>query len=286
MRPAPGVAYMSVNPAPEYVLGHSDRELLRLEQQAAFFSDATSDVLTRCGLARGQKVLDLGCGVGDVSSIAAELVGETGRVVGIDISPDAIALASARLKALGKAQASFKVSSIEAYDGYAGFDAVIGRFILVHNAEPRDLIRPLLAKLRPGAIVSFIEMDMSSAAAVPPLPLLGRCVGWIVEAYRRAGRNGDTGSSLYAIFRDCGLEPKLAGYTRIAGSGELAGIGFVVESLRSLTPLIVKLGVATAEEIGIETLGQRLLAEAGDGGHCVFYPRLVGAWATVGSPKG
>lgn len=277
---------MSVNPAKEYVLGHSDRELARLEQQAAFFSDATSDVLTRCGLAPGQKVLDLGCGVGDVSSIAADLVGETGRVVGIDISSDAVALASARLKALGKPQASFEVSSIEAYDGYAGFDAVIGRFILVHSAEPRDLLRQLLPKIRTGASLSFIEMDMSSASAVPPLPLLGRCVGWIVEAYRRSGRNSDTGSSLYAIFRDCGLEPKLSGYTRIAGSGELAGIGFMVESLRSLTPLIVKLGVATTEEIGIDTLGQRLLAEAGDGGHCVFYPRLVGAWATVGSPKG
>lgn len=285
MRPVPGVAYMSVNPAQEYVLGHSDRELLRLEQQAAFFSDATSDVLTRCGLTPGQKVLDLGCGVGDVSSIAADLVGEAGRVVGIDISPDAIALASARLKALGKPQASFEVSPIESYGGYADFDAVIGRFILVHSAEPRDLIRQLLPKLRRGAVVSFIEMDMSSAAAVPPLPLLGRCIGWVVEAYRRAGRNGDTGSSLYAIFRDCGLEPKLSGYTRIAGSGELAGIGFMVESLRSLTPLIVKLGVATPEEIGIDTLGKRLLAEAGDGGHCIFYPRLVGAWATVGSTK-
>jgi hypothetical protein len=59
----------------------------------------------------------------------------------------------------------------------------------------------------------------------------------------------------------------------------------MVESLRSLTPLIVKLGVATPEEIGIDTLGKRLLAEAGDGGHCIFYPRLVGAWATVGSTK-
>lgn len=277
---------MPVNPAREgYVLGHSDRELARLEQQAAFFADATSDVLTKSGLSPGKKVLDLGCGVGDVSSIAADLVGGTGRVVGIDISPDAVALAAARMEALGKPHASFEVSSIEAYDGYGDFDAVIGRFILVHSAEPRDLIRHILPKLRPGATLAFIEMDMSSAAAVPPLPLLGRCVEWIVEAYRRAGRNGDTGSSLYTIFRECGLEPKLAGYTRIAGSGELAGIGFVVESLRSLMPLIVKLGVATSEEIGIDTLGQRLLAEAGGGGHCIFYPRVVGAWATAGSPK-
>ncbi len=44
-----------------------------------------------------------------------------------------------------------------------------------------------------------------------------------------------------------------------------------------------KLGIATPEEIGIDTLYERLTAEAGAGEHCIFYPRLVGAWATTGA---
>src|SRR5688572_24966472 len=69
---------------PAYVLGHSDQELARLERQAEIFSVESRDWLRRAGLKTGMRVLDVGCGVGDVSIIAAEMVGSTGSVTGID----------------------------------------------------------------------------------------------------------------------------------------------------------------------------------------------------------
>ncbi|MEO7156385.1 MAG: hypothetical protein ABI039_02415, partial [Vicinamibacterales bacterium] len=60
---------------PEYVLGHAADELDRLIKQAAFFGDLTEHTLKLAGLAPGMRVLDLGCGAGDVSFLAASLVG-------------------------------------------------------------------------------------------------------------------------------------------------------------------------------------------------------------------
>jgi 2-polyprenyl-3-methyl-5-hydroxy-6-metoxy-1,4-benzoquinol methylase len=266
-----------------YVLGHSERELARLERQAGFFAEATRDILVRAGLKPGMRVLDVGCGVGDVTSIAADLVGTSGEVLGIDISSEALGIAEARMRASGRGQTRFLASPVEAFEGLEGFDAIIGRFILVHMPDPAAVLSLLASRARAGALISFIEMDMSTATAIPPLPLLAANIGRIIELYRRVGRQMDMGSHLFTAYRAAGLDPQLAGFTRIASGREEAGFEFVTESVRSLLPFMSKLGIATPEEIGIDTLYERLNAEARAGEHCIFYPRLVGAWAATGA---
>ena len=56
-----------------YILGHDADELDRLIAQARFFGDLTEEVLRRAGVGPGMRVLDLGCGTGDVSFLAARL---------------------------------------------------------------------------------------------------------------------------------------------------------------------------------------------------------------------
>lgn len=262
-----------------YVLGHSDRELARLERQAAFFADITRQLLVQAGLRPGMKVLDVGCGVGDVSLIAADLVGAEGSIHGIDISPDALSIAAARAQANGRGNVSFSASSIDTFENYAAYDAVIGRFILVHMPDASSVVRVIAERVRPGAIVSFIEMDMSTATALPALPLLSQCIQWVLEVYKRAGRQCDAGAALYSTFRAAGLDPELAGMTRVGNSRELDGFAFISESIRSLLPFLEKLQIASAEEIGMDTLQDRLIAEAISGDHCILYPRIIGGWA-------
>lgn len=266
-----------------YVLGHSERELARLERQAGFFAEMTRDILVRAGLEPGMRVLDVGCGVGDVTAIAADLVGASGDVLGIDISAEALGIAEARMRASGRSQARFLASPVEAFEGLDGFDAIIGRFILVHMPDPAAVLAGLAGRARDGATIAFIEMDMSTAAALPPLPLLEENIGRIIELYRRVGRQMDMGAHLHGAYRAAGLAPQLAGFTRIASGSEESGFEFVTESVRSLMPFMTRLGIATPDEIGIDTLYKRLTAEAKAGEHCIFYPRLVGAWATTGA---
>src|SRR5690349_20969577 len=82
----------------EYVMGHDDRERRRLALQASIINPLTEQLLKRAGLSAGMRVLDIGCGVGEVSIIAARLAGRSGRVTGIDIDEGALAMAAARAK--------------------------------------------------------------------------------------------------------------------------------------------------------------------------------------------
>ena len=78
---------MSRPAEPLYVCGHSGGELERLEMQGDFFAGMTRSILADAGLVPGMRVLDIGCGAGDVSFLAAEMVGPSGWVMGIDRVP-------------------------------------------------------------------------------------------------------------------------------------------------------------------------------------------------------
>ncbi|MEQ1770337.1 MAG: class I SAM-dependent methyltransferase [Devosia sp.] len=264
----------------DYVLGHSERELKRLEAQAGFYAEATRDGLIKAGIGSGMKVLDLGCGVGDVSLIAADLVGTTGSVTGIDISPGAIALSTARA-AQRDIRAEFVVSPIDAFDRFGEYDAVVGRFILVHFPDPVAVVRGIASKLKNGVPLVSMEMDMSTGAASAPFPLYDQHLGNIRRMYGTMGFSPDMGVKLHATFRAAGLTPTLTAFTRVGHKDEAAGFDFLTESVRSLMPVLEKTGIATPADIDIDTLSARLAAEAQASDPAIFYPRFVVAWAHV-----
>ncbi len=272
---------MTAADAPDdYVLGHSERELARLEAQAAFYADATRDGLLKAGIAPGMKLLDLGCGVGDVSLIAARIAGAAGSVTGIDISDAAVAVA-ARRAAAESLRTDFIKCAVADFGRYADFDAVVGRFILVHFPDPVAALRDIAGRMRRGATLVSMEMDMGTASATAPFPLLDYHLGNIRRMYASIGLSPDMGARLHAAYRAAGLEPTLTAFTRVGNAREAAGFGFLAESVRSLMPMLEKLGIATPDEIGIGTLAQRLAAEAAATDPAIFYPRFVVAWAKV-----
>src|SRR6185436_5750570 len=109
-----------------YVCGHSSRELSRLQLQGAFFEPITRRVFEAAGIARGMRVLDIGCGAGDVSLLAADLVGPEGLVVGIDRASAAIEVACARAESAARRNVEFRQHDVESLPDGAAFDAVVG----------------------------------------------------------------------------------------------------------------------------------------------------------------
>jgi ubiquinone/menaquinone biosynthesis C-methylase UbiE len=85
-------------PPGSYALGHSEKEVDRLSRQAEAFGPFTRQVFEQAGIKPGMRVLDIGCGGGDVAFLAAELVGPTGEVVGVGRAPEAVARATLRAK--------------------------------------------------------------------------------------------------------------------------------------------------------------------------------------------
>ena len=267
-----------------YVLGHSETELRRLAMQSAFWDELTEEVFRRAGIGVGAHVLDVGCGPGDVAFLAAKLVGPSGSVLGIDRSEDAVKKASARAAEHGLGWCRFAVAEVETFATDERFDAIVGRLVLMYLNDPARTLRSLVRHLRPGGIVAFHEIILSSMLCVPPVPLLSRVVQWVITAFERAGAELDMGLRLDATFRAAGLSPPepYAAARPVAGA-DSAGYAVLAAVTRSLLPAIERFGIATQAEVDIDTLADRLREATVAADACWLSPVMVGAWARVGA---
>jgi SAM-dependent methyltransferase len=264
---------------PEYILGHADYELDRLIDQARFFGDLTEQLLRLAGIERGMRLLDVGCGTGDVSLLAARLVGAAGRVVGVDKAPEAIAVARRRAAAARLVNVDFIARDAAEFVPKTRFDAVIGRLVLMYVAEPAALMRGLLRSLRPGGLVVFQEMDGEGTTSEPRCPIFESTGERLRQTFARAGLDLRVGLKLRRIFLEAGLpEPHLVQSARVEGGPDSAAYAWLAQLTRTLLPLMERTGVATAAEVRIETLAARLREETVAREAVLVLPPLIGAW--------
>ena len=191
-----------------------------------------------------------------------------------------VAAATARRAAhAGYAHAAFRKGDLHDREDGPLFDAVIGRFILLHVKDPAAALRALIDRIAPGGRMAFIEMDLSSAQVTPPLALFDESLAWIRTTYLREGVEIDMGSRLFACYRALGMEPALEAFQRIEGGEHAHVYEYLAETVRSLLPRMTALGVVSEAAVDVGTLAGRAKAASVSGGHCFFYPRMVGAWA-------
>src|SRR5271157_1670727 len=141
----------------EYVLGRTPAEHDRLNRQGRLISKLTQHFLEETGLAPGMRVLDVGSGVGDVALLAARAVGNSGQVVCVDSDMTALAVAEDRAAREGLGNISFHAGDFHQHQTPVAYDAVIGRCVLLHQAEPVEALEAVLKHLRPGGLVAFQE---------------------------------------------------------------------------------------------------------------------------------
>jgi SAM-dependent methyltransferase len=262
--------------------GIGEDEVARLEVQGAALAPATRMIFAEAGIRPGMRVLDLGCGAGDVAFVAADLVGPDGSVVGVDRSPEALARARLRAGQRGLAQVQFVEGDLDDPAPGGPFDAIVERLILWTVPDPAALLRRQATALRPDGLVVPIEEDLSTIRSLPETAFGTQVKSWLVEAFAKAGMSM-VGSRLWAIVQEAGLRPVgMIGVQPHFGPGDEIGIAFLVETMRLAAPLIVGTGVATAEEIGMETFEQRLRDENQRTQAVGAYPMLLSAWARTG----
>ena len=133
------------SPTSQYALGSNDGEHQRLIRQAGWLTAHTERLFREAGIGPGQRVLDLGSGVGDVAMLVARLVGPSGEVVGVERDMHSIARARARVAEAGLRNVSFTESDVNQIANDKPFDAAVGRFILEFLPDP-------LAALDDGAL--------------------------------------------------------------------------------------------------------------------------------------
>src|SRR5262249_54442913 len=144
----------------DYVLGHSDFEIERLQLQATVLADITRRLIGECKIQHGMRVLDIGCGPGDVSMLLAEAVGPTGHVVAIDREARAVETARSRAKAAGHRNIEAVMATDDDIPVARSFDAALGRYVLLHQRDPIAMIRRAASAVRPGGVVAFHEVAL------------------------------------------------------------------------------------------------------------------------------
>lgn len=266
--------------ASDYVLGQEDLELQRRMLPAQVYEPLTEAVLRGAGLKPGMRVLDVGCGVGDVSFLAAKLVGPTGEVVGIDREARVLSWAQHRAETQGLSHVRFQQSSLEFLPVGAPFDAVVCRLVLMYQPDPVSFVRRMAEHLRPGGVMALHELELAAMGLThPKLPLFNRIWNWMLPTCERVGVKVHMGMELVPTMRRAGLEVDdglLGG--RLGVKPESDPTQALVETVRTLLPHMERLGVALGMEVDIDTLAARLSAELRSHKAVLVPSFMVGVW--------
>lgn len=110
----------------------------------------------------GEAVLDLGCGAGFDAFVAAQLVGPTGRVVGIDMSPEMIAVAEAGLKETDFPNVEFRLTQVEDLPfPNESFDVALSNGVLNLIPDKPGALREIIRVLRPGGRLQACDIGLA-----------------------------------------------------------------------------------------------------------------------------
>ena len=267
------------DPPSSYALGSTDSEHERLIRQGARLAPFTERFFREAGIGPGQRVLDLGSGVGDIAMLAARLVGPSGEVVGVERDTRSVTRAKARAAEAGIRNVTFTQSDVSQMASTRLFDAVVGRFILMYLPDPIAVLRSLSRLIRPGGVFAFQESSWAPIFAISTdLPLWSASVSLMCETFQRSGANPEIGLSLYRIFQEAGL-PAPAMRMEIPLGDDPEFVRWVYDVICSLRPQSEQLNQSLEKLGDFDTLLERIQAEFAASNRVASWMAIVGAWS-------
>ena len=264
----------------QYVLGRSPQEYARLARQAEIMKPMTKRLFAEAGIRPGMTVLDLGSGAGDVAMLLAEMVGPGGKVIGLDLDHDAMQHARERAAVARFGNITFIHSDFAHYIPDAPLDAIVGRLVLMYQADPAAALAKLTKHLRPGGVVAFIEPWFQP----PPGPdsIMKTAVTVIVETLRRSGAHVDLGPRMHRVFQAAGLPlPTMRFEAIMDPRQDSSAYQYVSDTVANLMPKALEYGIPGADTLDIASIPERMRTELNAVGYAMVVAPMVCAWCTT-----
>jgi ubiquinone/menaquinone biosynthesis C-methylase UbiE len=264
-----------------YPIGETDSQSRRLITQAQLYNPFTRAFFQAAGISSGMKVLELGSGVGDVSLVLADLVGSSGRVVGVELKPAAVETARSRIAALGWRNVEYVVGAIESVELEQDFDAVVGRFVLMWLPDPLAALERVVNHLRPGGVVAFQDNDFTfGIIASAPLPLFDKVNAWLKSTLVQDGPEYHMGLKMQHLYQRVGLNTPQFTFDAPIGTGNnWAGYQYLAETIEMLESPMQQRGIALPTEISTSGLAERIRKEVVENNAVIVLPAIIGAWS-------
>lgn len=216
-----------------YVHGTSPEEQGRLEIMNRILNEGS---LRELGLRGGERILDFGSGLGQLTRAMARQGGSGCRAVGIERSREQIG------EALRLAREAGEDDRVEFRHGdvfdpplrpeeWGTFDVAHGRFILEHVPEPLTIVRAMIRAVRAGGRVVLEDDDHEILRLWPEPP--GFEILWraYINTYSSAGNDAYVGRRLVALLHEAGAQPKRNTWVWFGGCAGMAIFPDLVENM-------------------------------------------------------
>ena len=186
----------------KYVHGYSEREALRLNDQASTLDDIIHNDSI---FPKDSFVLEAGCGVGAQTKIIATK-NPNSNFISVDLSEDSISEAKGMIKSLGINNVELKQADIYNLPFKdETFDSVIICFVLEHLHNPIQALNELKRVLKKGGRMVAIEGDHGSTFFYPDSKYAYAAINCQIQLQKQNGGNSNIGRELYPLFKSMEL---------------------------------------------------------------------------------
>lgn len=192
----------------EYVLGTHEDEVERLGLQHRIWRNEALSCWKRSGITVGSRVLDVGAGPGYATVDLAEIVGPSGRVVGVERSSHFLDTARARCAGRGLANVDLRELDLMTDPiGVTGMDASWCRWVASFVASPQTLVASIASALRIGGMAGFHEYGAYKSWSLAPRgKFLAEVVAEVEASWRATGGDPDVGMTLPSLLHEAGMK--------------------------------------------------------------------------------
>jgi SAM-dependent methyltransferase len=248
-----------------YILGNLGDEIRRLEMQASVFAPLSMQALQLAGIEKGMRCLDVGCGSGSMTRAMAEVVGDKGHVVGVDMDEKYLDYCKSVTRDRNVDYVKDDISNSR-LSGESSYDIIFSRFLFVHLEDRAKAVKAMARMLKKGGVLVIQELDHAPGSWLchPGDRNVEDLRKAFVALLRRTGGDPLAGRKLYRLMVQNSLSSEVSCFSPCLRMGyePLNSLGWRI--MDSLKPQLLGKGILSKSEFAKIRAGLVKLAERKD----------------------